>query len=555
MPEPAPSVMAVMRRFADQAGLAIEQAARRRAQEETRALQAVTEALAAAATPHEVGAAVVREGMRALGAKAVAVYAVAEDGERLELVASDGYDNLARRDSRQLPLDAPAPVADAVRTREIVTCASREEAAARYPGLEEVGESLAAAPLVAGGRPIGGVFFDSSEPRRYDDSLGLLVSLARQAAQALDRAQLFERERDAAGRLLKLQSVTAALSQALTLEDVSRTCLEHAVSGIGAAEGLVTLRAAESTPDGGTLSVTASVGLATRGDEIPAAAAAPIATAIRTGRPAPSADGWMAFSLASGALAVRLPSGGHLLDADREWLATLVSQSAQALDRAGRYETERAIAETMQRSVLPERLPKIGGVTLAARYLPGTIGVDVGGDWYDVIQLEDGRIGLVVGDVVGKGVQAAAMMGQLRNALRAFAFEHDEPHAVVSRLDRLVEGTIEAAFATLAYLVVDPDERRVSYVVAGHPPPLIRAPDGTTSFLDQGRSLPIGVDASLGFEAGEIELEPGSTIVLYTDGLVERHGVPLDEGLSLLAESAASVTTIRRRSSNPCSRR
>ena len=249
----------------------------------------------------------------------------------------------------------------------------------------------------------------------------------------------------------------------------------------------------------------------------------------------------MAFSLASGALAVRLPSGGHLLDADREWLATLVSQSAQALDRAGRYETERAIAETMQRSVLPERLPRIGGVTLAARYLPGTIGVDVGGDWYDVIQLEDGRIGLVVGDVVGKGVQAAAMMGQLRNALRAFAFEHDEPHAVVSRLDRLVEGTIEAVFATLAYLVVDPDERRVSYVVAGHPPPLIRAPDGTTSFLDQGRSLPIGVDASLGFEAGEIELEPGSTIVLYTDGLVERHGVPLDEGLSLLAESAASV--------------
>ena len=135
---------------------------------------------------------------------------------------------------------------------------------------------------------------------------------------------------------------------------------------------------------------------------------------------------------------------------------TLVSQSAQALDRAGRYETERAIAETMQRSVLPERLPEIGGITLAARYLPGTIGVDVGGDWYDVIQLEDGRIGLVVGDVVGKGVQAAAMMGQLRNALRAFAFEHDEPHEVVSRLDKLVEGTIEAAFATLAYLVVDP---------------------------------------------------------------------------------------------------
>ena len=179
-------------------------------------------------------------------------------------------------------------------------------------------------------------------------------------------------------------------------------------------------------------------------------------------------------------------SGRPISDADREWLVTLVSQGAQALDRAGRYETERGIAETMQRSVLPERLPAVGGVTLAARYLPGTIGVDVGGDWYDVIQLEDGRIGLVVGDVVGKGVQAAAMMGQLRNALRAFAFEHDDPQTVVSRLDKLVEGMMEAAFATLAYLVVDPRSGAARYVVAGHPPPLIRAPDGTTTFLEQG---------------------------------------------------------------------
>ena len=85
----------------------------------------------------------------------------------------------------------------------------------------------------------------------------------------------------------------------------------------------------------------------------------------------------------------------------------------------------------------------MSGVTLAARYLPGTVGVDVGGDWYDIIQLEDGSIGLVVGDVVGKGVQAAAMMGQLRNALRAFAFEYDDPHTVVSRLDKLVEGMMD----------------------------------------------------------------------------------------------------------------
>ena len=134
-----------------------------------------------------------------------------------------------------------------------MTAASREETAERYPLLEGVGESFAAAPLTAAGRAIGGIFFDSTEPRRYEDRLRLIVSLARQAAQALDRAQLFERERASAGRLVKLQAVTAALSQAVTLEDVSRTCLEHAVTGIGAVEGLVVLRGAESTPDAGTL--------------------------------------------------------------------------------------------------------------------------------------------------------------------------------------------------------------------------------------------------------------------------------------------------------------
>ena len=244
--------------------------------------------------------------------------------------------------------------------------------------------------------------------------------------------------------------------------------------------------------------------------------------------------------IAGGALAVYAPSRPELQGADREWLETLVSQGAQALDRAGRYETERGIAETLQRSVLPEQLPTVPGIELAARYLPGTVGVDVGGDWYDAIQLDDGRIGLVVGDVVGKGVQAAAMMGQLRNTLRAFAFERTDPGEVVRRLGKFIEGMLEEApFATLVYLVVDPRTRGVRYVVAGHPPPLIRAADGTTTFLEGGRALPMGVEASLQFEVGDAQLEPGSTIILYTDGLVERRGRSLDEGLELLSSSSA----------------
>ena len=163
----------------------------------------------------------------------------------------------------------------------------------------------------------------------------------------------------------------------------------------------------------------------------------------------------------------------------------------------------------------------------------------------------------MIGDVVGKGVRAAAMMGQLRNALRAFAFEHTDPHEVVSRLGKLVDGMMEVAVRDARLPRRRPLARaRCAYVVAGHPPPLVRAADGTTMFLDGGRTLPIGVDASLGFEAGEAQLEEGSTIVLYTDGLVERRGRPLDEGLASARRCGRRrATTIPRSSSTRWSRR
>lgn len=539
--EPAPSVLAVARRFADQAGLAIEQAERHRAQEQTRSLQAVTEALAAAATPAEVGAAIVRQGVAALGARAATVYALAEDGESVELVASEGYPAEVLGAWKRIAVDAETPVTDAIRSRDVIFCASFEEIATRYPWFDRTEESFVAAPLIAAGRAIGAVFIGSFAEREHTVAdLSVVVGLARQAAQALDRAQLFVREQASLSRLRKLQAVTAALSNAVTMEEVSRTCLEHAAAGVGAREGLVVLPGPGTGTGTGTsaLAVVAAIGPRLSSGEIPVEAAAPIAECMKGGQPVLSDEGWAAFSLASGVLAVRLPSSRELASADREWLVTLTGQGAQALDRAGRYETERGIAETLQQSVLPEDLPTVRGIKLAARYLPGTVGVDVGGDWYDAIQLEDGRIGLVVGDVVGKGVEAAALMGQLRNALRAFAFEHDDPYEVVSRLGRLVDSMMEPPFATLAYLVVDPRGRGVRYVVAGHPPPLIRAPDGSTTFLEGGRALPIGIDASLSFEAGDVQLEEGSTIVLYTDGLVERRGRTLDEGLERLATSA-----------------
>ena len=273
----------------------------------------------------------------------------------------------------RIPLEVQTPLTDAIRSGEIIVCASPEEIAERYPWFDDSDQSFVAAPLVAAGRVIGGIFIGSGEARQYGDNLNLIVSLARQAGQALDRAYLFERERASVGRLRKLQAVTAALSQAVTVEDVSRTCLEHATTGVGALAGLVVLRGHGEDAALDRVSIVSAIGLEGPDGEIPAAAEQPITASLRGGRPSSVDDGWIAFPLASGALALQLPSAA-ISDADREWLLTLVSQGEQALDRAGRYETERGIAETMQRSVLPERLPSVGGVTLAARYLPGTVG-------------------------------------------------------------------------------------------------------------------------------------------------------------------------------------
>lgn len=201
-------------------------------------------------------------------------------------------------------------------------------------------------------------------------------------------------------------------------------------------------------------------------------------------------------------------------------------------------ERERRIAETLQRSLLPERLPEIPGVALAGRYLPGAAGLEVGGDWYDVFLLADGRVGLTIGDVVGRGLGAAAAMGQLRTAIRAYALETTSPAAVLERLGRLVQELDAPQMATLVYAVLDPETGRLCFASAGHPPPLLAAPDGAARYLEEGRSPPLGVAGGAPQEA-VVVLEPGSTLLLYTDGLVEKRGGSIEDGMEALREAVA----------------
>ncbi len=203
------------------------------------------------------------------------------------------------------------------------------------------------------------------------------------------------------------------------------------------------------------------------------------------------------------------------------------------------YEREHRIAETLQRSLLPERLPVIEGLTMSARYLPAGHGEAIGGDWYDAVELKDGRVAVVVGDVVGHGLRAAAAMGQLRNAFRAYALVGASPSEVMGRMNRLTIGAGDETIATALLLMLDRETGELTYTSAGHPPALVVGPNGTR-FLEDGRSMPVGAADAAVFREGTAVLEGGATLVLYTDGLVERRDIPLDRRLDELAEVAAS---------------
>jgi integral membrane sensor domain MASE1/anti-sigma regulatory factor (Ser/Thr protein kinase) len=197
--------------------------------------------------------------------------------------------------------------------------------------------------------------------------------------------------------------------------------------------------------------------------------------------------------------------------------------------------TEHYIAGTLQRSLLPARLPDIAGLPVAAHYAPATPEA-VGGDWYDVLVLPDGRVGLAIGDVAGRGVGAAAIMGRLRHALRAYAAEGHGPGELLGLLGDLMEAD---EMATVFYLIVDPVTWTAHYASAGHPPALAIEPNGHTRFLE-GSGLPLGARFQRGYKEHRAAVEPNTVLILYTDGLVEDTDVGIEEGLRRLEQAAGA---------------
>ncbi|MER8192570.1 SpoIIE family protein phosphatase [Streptomyces microflavus] len=222
---------------------------------------------------------------------------------------------------------------------------------------------------------------------------------------------------------------------------------------------------------------------------------------------------------------------------ERNLLMALGTSIAQSLQRAMLYEQEHDLAEGLQQAMLPRRIPAVPGAQVAVRYRSARLGRDIGGDWYDLIPLPGGRVGAVIGDVQGHDTHAAAVMGQLRIVLRAYAAEGHSPATVVARASVFLHELDTDRFATCTYAEVDLTTGVVQVVRAGHVDPLVRDVDGSCRRMPSDGGLPLGLSAEFGrleYPVTTAELDPGQTMILFTDGLVELPGSDLDEGMQLL---------------------
>ncbi|MDX6333273.1 MAG: hypothetical protein QOG05_613 [Streptosporangiaceae bacterium] len=250
----------------------------------------------------------------------------------------------------------------------------------------------------------------------------------------------------------------------------------------------------------------------------------------------------MAGPAALGVLAVgRGADHPTFTDTDIAVVEELARQTAVGMANAATSARDHTVAETLQRSVLPDTLPEIPGLDLAVRYLPGTAGVDVGGDWYDAFPLDGGRVGLVIGDVVGHNIGSASIMGQMRHLLRAYAVDRMHPADVLRRTALAQARLLPDTLATVVYALLDPATGELSYANAGHPPPVWATASGQAGYLDDASGVMLGVPVEPAFTVGRWTLDPGTSLMFYTDGLIEDRRRDISDGLSALAGVMAGV--------------
>ena len=539
-------------------------------------LIAVTGALGRALTPEQVVQVVLDQGLGALDADAGGV-ALVEHGH-LRVLGSVGYEPAVTARYEGLQLAAASPLTDVARSGQVLCTASIAELDARYPHLPHsaVSQSFAGVPLEVDGRVSGVMAMSSARPGAFPaDDVDFLLALGRHCAQALERGRLFAAEQSNGQRLAFLAMASGRLAEsldyhetidavvALAVPAAGDWCSVHLLDDVGAPQ-LVAVQHHDDElrslleqlferypPDPGR-----GAGI---GQALGEARTVHHRRFPEEGLRAIARDDWHLAALRrlmlGSALVVPLQVRGRLLgvltvtreqvdaysDDDVRLVEDLATRMATAVDNAVRYRQQRDTALTLQRSLLPRSLPRLPGLDIAHRYLPGAVGAEVGGDFYDVLALPGGKVGLVVGDVMGRGVEAAAVMGQLRAAVRAYAVVEQRPGVLLQLVDAAAGSLEQTAITTCLYGVFDPVTRTLRLASAGHLPLLIVHRDGGGEYVELDPAPPLGVAGPAPVEV-EVEVPDGAVLLLYTDGLVEGRQQPVEEGLLALRNAVAGVS-------------
>ncbi|MDE3206938.1 MAG: SpoIIE family protein phosphatase [Acidobacteriota bacterium] len=478
------------------------------------------------------------------------------DGVAFRRAAIAAGDDLDREAAARLGRFSPDPAgghpaAVAVRTRVPVFADGAPEEFGAMTASSCVG-----IPLVARGRTIGAMTLVKVRPGGYyaSSDVAVIEDLSRRVALAVSNFQLYEDAREARTRLALVARAGVSLTSSLNLDTVAARLCEL-ITGDIADRCEVHVRRAPG--QWWSYSSRSEVDRLVRSSGLPPL----VESAVLTGRTLTvGSGGTEVFSAdlqdggeATGSV-IPLVAHGEVVGVialasfgapeparvPADTVAVIAGRAALAIDNALLYEQERTAAEILQRSLLPDVLPETRGLRSAARYRPGGARNEVGGDWYDLLPLGQGKVAVVMGDVMGRGIPAASIMGQLRNGLRMLALQGVGPAEALGLLNRLLGADLDSPLATVAYGVIDLDGRTLTLANAGHLPPLLRRAT-SCRFLDEGGGLPLGAVAGARYGTSEYRLEPGDTLILYTDGLIEERGRNLDDGLARLLEVAAGL--------------
>ncbi|MEU6700231.1 SpoIIE family protein phosphatase [Pseudonocardia sp. NPDC046786] len=535
------------------AGLAIDNA-RLLEQERSSAqrlglLHRATAKMSAAATAGEVAAIAADHIVDLLDADYAGLWEVR--GEWLQALTGHGWDREMWRRAGRIRVDAPMAFADVLADREPLWFSAAREWAARYPAQIGVApdnsQTLGYLPLVAGGRTLGVLAVSMLAERTLSEGdREAALAVAELTAQALDRASMLDAETEARRLAERLGAVATGLARATDLDSVAAVVVEHGRSSIGA-ESVALL----VIDDNGVLALLGEAGWPDDGPPMRTPARNhPLSRAVSGGEPIWNAQDMsevrrypvhtavplMVAARPIGVLGMRFGQEPTFTPEMQSFVRTMANQCAQAIVRAQLHQAEHEVAVTLQRSLLPQKLPDIDRLSLATRYRPGTQGTEAGGDWFDVLDLDDGIVALVVGDVVGRGPSAAAVMGQLRSAVAANLVNGQPPAGALEQLDQFALRVRGATASTVAVALVDIGTGELRYASAGHPPPLVAGPGGVRT-LSEGRGVPLGISGRPPFAEATDRIEPGETILLCSDGLFERRDEVIDDGLARLTEA------------------